>query len=91
MAQRNDIWRAIQRGPVTREELEVLTGLPDRRVRRIVASLASKGYPVVPSPGGYKVGTPAEVRAEARILRSTARAINHRADALMQGLQEVLF
>lgn len=59
-----------------------------------MANLASLGYPVVAiegSPGGYKLGSPEEVRVEARILRSKARAINHRADALMQGLQEVLF
>lgn len=74
--------------PISRQELEQLTGLNIRVVRDAISVLVKWGIPIVSNrDGGYEVSTdPALIQRELARLRSQAKEINLRAD----GLQEYL-
>lgn len=82
------IWEAVKAcdgAPVSRTELEALTGLHDRLNREIIHDLNKAGFPIVSvehAPGGYKVGDRDECEAAAAVLRAKARSMYERAAGL---------
>ena len=84
----NRVWAAIearQGEPVSRAELCASLDVEDRTLREIIRELNIQGKPIVAvehAPGGYKVGTPAECRAAAAILRAKATSLFERARGL---------
>ena len=71
--------------PVSRAELVSLTGLSDRTVRDIVSDMNARSIPAIfddKPPGGCRLGTKADCKKAAAVLRAKSGTMDRRAQGL---------
>lgn len=75
---------------MTREDLVLLTGYPDRANRDAIASLQAQGYPIVSLGKGYWLGTETEVAAYKRREWKRLRTLAEKLKGFMPQINEAL-